>query len=52
LLPAIEEKLGQKLSCIHPAEELLATAPGFERPSHFKAKAASGRDNKRSPRRR
>jgi ATP-dependent RNA helicase RhlB len=31
LLPAIEEKLGHKLDCIHPDEELLERAPGFVR---------------------
>jgi len=38
LLPAIEEKLGNNLECIHPEEHLLDTAPGFVRPSHFKAR--------------
>ncbi len=38
LLPAIEEKLGQKLPCTHPDEELLQQAPDFSRPSRFKAK--------------
>ncbi len=52
LLPDIEEKLGQKLSCIHPEEDLLVQAPAFERPSRFKPKAAGGRDNNRRPRRR
>ena len=31
LLPAIEEKLGHKLDCIHPEEGLLERAPGFVR---------------------
>lgn len=31
LLPAIEEKLGHKLDCIHPEEDLLERAPGFVR---------------------
>ena len=31
LLPAIEEKLGHKLDCIHPEEQLLERAPGFVR---------------------
>jgi len=38
LLPDIEEKLGAKLDCIHPAEAMLAKAPAFERASKFKAK--------------
>lgn len=41
LLPDIEEKLGAKLDCIHPAEAMLAKAPAFERASKFKAKPAS-----------
>lgn len=52
LLPDIEEKLGQKLGCVHPDEELLTKAPAFERPSRFKPKAAGGRDGHRRPRRR
>ena len=34
LLPAIEEKLGHKLDCIHPEEGLLERAPGFVREIH------------------
>jgi ATP-dependent RNA helicase RhlB len=41
LLPDIEEKLGAKLDCIHPAEAMLAKAPAFERASKFKAKPTS-----------
>ena len=37
MLPAIEAKLGFKLDCLHPMEHLLAKAPPFERPSHFKS---------------
>lgn len=36
LLPAIEEKLGAKLDCIHPDEKLLADAPPYTRNSRFK----------------
>lgn len=50
LLPDIEEKLGMKLSCVHPDDDLLTEAPRFERPSHFKPKGTGGRDNKRRPR--
>ena len=39
LLPAIEEKLGQKLECTHPGEGLLETPPAFSRPSRFKEKS-------------
>ena len=39
LLPAIEEKLGQKLECTHPEEGLLETPPAFSRPSRFKEKS-------------
>lgn len=54
LLPAIEEKLGQKLPCIHPDEALLAKAPPYERGSRFKAKERDdkGRGGQRRPRRR
>lgn len=37
MLPAIEEKLGMKLNCLHPMDHLLAKAPPFERASRFKA---------------
>jgi len=37
LVPAIEEKLGGKLACVHPDEHLLAKAPDFTRSSKFKA---------------
>lgn len=38
LLPAIEEKIGNKLECIHPLEEFLERAPGFVRDSKFQSK--------------
>ena len=40
LLPAIEEKLGNKLECSHPLEHLLAEAPAFVRESRFKPTGA------------
>tara|TARA_R100001377_G_scaffold46403_1_gene26631 strand:+ start:313 stop:1596 length:1284 start_codon:yes stop_codon:yes gene_type:complete len=59
LLPNIEEKLGRKLTCIHPDEHLLAAPPAFERASRFKAPPKTGNDRKdrgssssRPPRRR
>lgn len=59
LLPNIEEKLGRKLTCIHPEEHLLAEPPAFERASRFKAPPKTGNDRKdrgssssRPPRRR
>ncbi len=51
LLPAIEEKLGQKLPCTHPEEDLLTQTPPFERASRFKSKGA-GDKRGRGPRRR
>jgi ATP-dependent RNA helicase RhlB len=42
LVPAIEAKLGYKLPCVHPAEQLLAKAPEFTRPSKFQSTAAKG----------
>ncbi|MCB1671076.1 MAG: ATP-dependent RNA helicase RhlB [Gammaproteobacteria bacterium] len=47
LVPAIEEKLGYKLACVHPDERLLAKAPGFTRSSKFKPA-----EKKSGPRRR
>ncbi len=41
LVPAIEEKLGTKLKCIHPEERMLEKTPPFSRPSHFKEKPSS-----------
>ena len=41
LLPAIEQKLGQKLDCIHPAEALLVEAPALQRAPKFKATAGT-----------
>lgn len=53
LLPAIEEKLGQKLPCIHPEDGLLEKPPAFSRPSRFKAKdRPSGGGNRPRHRRR
>ncbi|MCG8413100.1 MAG: ATP-dependent RNA helicase RhlB [Pseudomonadales bacterium] len=52
LLPAIEEKLGQKLDCIHPEEVLLEQAPAFERASRFKPKGSSRPQRGRRPARR
>ena len=40
LLPDIEEKLGQKLVCTHPNEELLEKPPALSRSSKFKEKSA------------
>jgi ATP-dependent RNA helicase RhlB len=51
LLPAIEEKLGYKLACVHPDSRLLARAPAFSRASTFKA-ADRKPDRKSGPRRR
>jgi ATP-dependent RNA helicase RhlB len=42
LLPDIEEKLGTKLDCTHPATELLEKAPSFTRSAKFKAKESAG----------
>jgi ATP-dependent RNA helicase RhlB len=41
LLPAIEDKLGNKLDCIHPDEHLLEQSPGYVRESIFKANPES-----------
>ena len=41
LLPDIEEKLGRKLDCAHPDEELLAAAPSFARATKLKGKEES-----------
>jgi len=41
LLPDIEEKLGDKLDCVHPDEAMLERAPAFERQSKFRAKDAN-----------
>ena len=49
LLPSIEEKLGQKLPCIHPDDDDLTPAPAFERASGFKAKENSGPNRGRRP---
>ena len=43
LLPAIEEKVGYKLPCVHPDERLLTKAPEFTRASKFKAAARAPR---------
>ncbi len=42
LLPPIEEQLGHRLDCRHPAEEMLAPAPPFSQPSRFR-RAEGGR---------
>ena len=42
LLPAIEDKLGMKLECIHPPEEMLKPTPRFERASRFGEKNRGG----------
>jgi ATP-dependent RNA helicase RhlB len=39
LLPAIEEKLGGGLDCIHPADRFLEVAPDFVRSSKFKSES-------------
>lgn len=57
LLPAIEEKLGTKLDCTHPEENMLERAPEFVRETKFKPptdKRGSSRSqpNRRPPRRR
>ena len=36
LLPAIEDKLGMRLPCVHPPSGLLEPPPAFTRSSHFK----------------
>ena len=41
LLPAIEEKLGNGLNCVHPLERLLEIAPSFVRRSKFKPDSSS-----------
>lgn len=41
LLPNIEEKLGMKLHCIRPDEDLLAPPPAFVRPTHFKPEGSA-----------
>lgn len=57
LLPAIEDKLGQKLDCIHPAEKLLERAPGFVReiraqPKPNNHRSSRPRSNRRPARKR
>lgn len=42
LLPNIEDKLGQKLPCVYPEEEMLAEPPAFTRASHFKDESKPG----------
>jgi ATP-dependent RNA helicase RhlB len=46
LLPAIEEKLGNKLDCIHPDDSSLERAPAFSRESKFKAPSDSRNSSK------
>lgn len=52
LLPAIEEKLGAKLPCTHPQEEMLVQAPAFSRSSRFKASKPDRKTTGQRPRRR
>jgi ATP-dependent RNA helicase RhlB len=47
LLPAIEEKLGYKLPCIHPQDQQLVKPPAFSRASKFKAPPRTGGHQKR-----
>jgi ATP-dependent RNA helicase RhlB len=47
LVPAIEEKLGYKLDCIHPEERLLTKAPASSRASKFKAPAPKTHQSRR-----
>jgi len=47
LLPAIEDKLGYKLPCIHPELRLLKNPPSFTRASKFKEPTRSGSYQKR-----
>jgi len=42
LLPGIEAKIGMKLPCEYPPEELLKEPPPFSRPSKFKAEDGEG----------
>jgi ATP-dependent RNA helicase RhlB len=46
LLPAIEEKLGNKLTCIHPDDSALERAPAFSRESKFKPRPDSRNSSK------
>jgi ATP-dependent RNA helicase RhlB len=46
LLPNIEDKLGQKLRCVHPDTRLLADAPEFSRASHFKEEGKGGKSGR------
>src|SRR5690606_38215091 len=43
MLPAIEAKIGMKLPCKHPEEELLVEPPPFTLPSKFKAAPSDGK---------
>src|SRR5688572_19011583 len=43
MLPAIESKIGMKLPCEHPSEELLVEPPPFSKPSKFKAAPPDGK---------
>ncbi|MFT4862622.1 MAG: ATP-dependent RNA helicase RhlB [Pseudohongiellaceae bacterium] len=51
LLPDIEEKLGRKLDCAHPDEQLLEAAPSFARATKLKPKDDS-RPRRPAPQRR
>lgn len=46
LLPNIEDKLGEKLPCVHPDQRLLADPPEFSRASHFKDDDKSGKSGR------
>ncbi|MDF1624272.1 ATP-dependent RNA helicase RhlB [Pseudohongiella nitratireducens] len=48
LLPNIEEKLGEKLRCVHPDHRLLADAPEYSRASHFKEDDKAGKSGRSS----
>lgn len=52
LLPAIEDKLGYKLDCVHPDERLLTKAPEFSRESRFKPSSRPSPRKSGQPRRR
>lgn len=46
LLPNIEDKLGQKLRCVHPDNRLLADTPEFSRASRFKDEDKAGKSGR------
>lgn len=51
-LPAIEELLGRRLSCIMPEEEMLQLPPPVRKTPFRESRPNSGRDNRRGPPRR